>query len=616
MKRTIPDFCRSDVSPPDHPTHDPKIRGPRDQVATALRPRRFVPPFGKKRCLLVLAAAVLMASGCGEQSNDTRGKVTLPTAREPNARQTSPAAAASQIRFTDKAAAWGVNFVPRNGREQNHFTILESLGTGVAITDIDADGRPDIIAAGGGTFDQSGQPVGLPTGLFRQRPQTHFSRVVDAAGLNSHSAYTHGIATADWDNDGFEDVLITGYRTVRLFQNCGDGTFVDVTERAGLQQDAWSTSAAFLDADGDGNVELFVTNYVDWWPDPARECYVKGRRDVCPPGEFQAQHDHFYRSQGDGTFAECARDVGITEAGKGLAVISGDVDLDGDTDLYVANDTTANLLYLNSGSGQFVESGLISGSALGATAEAEGSMGVDFADFDLDGFPDIWVSNYENQSFAMYQSRGPAIFQHVSQITGISAVGQLYVGFGTVALDADLDGDQDIFAANGHVMYSTGRAPAEQRPLFYENLDGQNFRNIADQTGDYGRQDHMGRGVAAGDLDGDGRTDLVVAHSNAPLAVLQNQTPPRSRSFRVRLIGRPSNRSAIGAHLTWADGSRLRLATNGGSYLSAKHNQLEISQPMDAGSNRLDIHWPSGVLQKWDCDRFGLNVVVEPSDMN
>lgn len=559
---------------------------------------------------------LLSIIGCNGNSESTDSPVAIRETTEQTSVTETPDAKKTSIRFTDQAAEWGVDFVPRTGREQNHFTILESLGTGVAITDVDGDERPDIVAAGGGTFDEAAQPIGFPCGVFRQQPDRHFQNVTPQSVVDSQQAYTHGVVTADWNNDGFEDIVVTGYQSVRLFENAGDGTFLDVTTRAGLKQDSWSTSAAFLDADGDGHLELFVTNYVDWFPDPERECIVQGHRDVCPPGEFQAQQDHLYRNEGDGRMTEIAAEVGMTEAGKGLAVIAGDIDLDGDTDVYVANDTTANLLYLNDGRGTFEERGLISGCALGATAEAEGSMGVDFADFDQDGRPDIWVSNYENQSFAMYQSRGPAIFQHVSRITGISAVGQLYVGFGTVAFDADLDGDQDIFAANGHVMYASGKAPPDQQPLVYENMDGRVFRNVAEDTGEYGRKAHMGRGVAAGDLDGDGRIDLVVAHSNAPLAVLKNTSKTSGSFVRLKLHGRGTNRSAIGTTITTASGDQLRLSTSGGSYLSGSHKVLHFFLPRTSSSTRLKIKWPNGILQNRDCPEIDLNHVVQPPGMN
>lgn len=559
----------------------------------------------------LLAVLLLVSPGC----DSTDQPATAPVGEDSSvdlANLPPDVPSDTAIRFEDVAAEWGVNFTPTNGKEAGHYTILESLGSGVAICDFDNDGRPDIVLPGGGTFDANGQPIGTPTGIFRQHRPSQFADTSDDCGIHSHGAYTHGVVFGDWNNDGFEDAVITGYQTVLLFRNNGDGTFEDVTEQSGIEHDHWATSAAFLDADGDGNLELFVVNYVDWWPDTDRRCIVKGHRDVCPPGEFEAAADSLYFNNADGTFSEQAEHRGIDEKGKGLAAIAGDIDLDGDTDLYVANDTTANLLYLNDGNGHFTESGLISGCALGATLEAEGSMGAEFADFNSDGLPDIWVSNYENQSFAMYQSRGPGIFQHVSGVTGITAVGQLYVGFGTVAFDADLDGDEDIFAGNGHVMYESGAGPATQQPLIYENIEGRLFRNIANLTGNYGRSVHMARGVACGDMDGDGLPDLVVSHMNEPVAILQNQSIRQGNSLQLRLKGRIGNRSAIGATIRGPNGRALRLRISGGSYLSDSYASFtwgidDADYPKD-----ITVTWPDGTESTHPVSGEGGNLAVEP----
>ncbi len=556
-------------------------------------------------CLTVLVA--IITSGCGNVSDK-------PRTRDPQSQkslalsQNAVPHPESVIRFEDIAPQCGVHFVPKNGQEAGRFTILESLGTGVAVFDLDHDGSLDIIAMGGGTFDTDGLPKGNECGVFRQSGTLQFHRVEAACGLSSGDAYTHGVSVGDWNNDGFDDVLITGFKSAQLFRNCGDGTFENVTADAKLPQTSWSTSSAFLDADNDGDLEFYIVNYVDWDPANSPECVVKGHRDVCPPGRFDAISDWLFDNNGDGTFRDVSQMAGLSEGGKGLAVISGDVDLDGDTDLYIANDTNANFLYLNDGGGRFEEKALFAGCALGSTMEAEGSMGVEFADFNSDGLPDIWVSNYENQSFAMYESRAAGIFQHVSTIRGIASAGRLYVGFGTAALDADLDGDQDIFAANGHVMYESGTSRAQQLPLVYENMNGKGFRNVASQTGDYGTTLHMGRGLASGDLDNDGRMDLVVAHSNEPVAVLHNTTPCNRNWVAIELVGRSANRSAMGAYIEIEHS--VRLLTGGGSYVSDGSNRQVWAVSSDESVEVL-IFWPSGRRQTRKIPANGLNFIVE-----
>ena len=559
-------------------------------------------------CLYSILWLLIVGTGCTESPGrkESNGDDTTSHSEDSVESVTHPA---SQIRLAEITPDCGLNFVPRTGQEDGRFTILESLGTGVAVVDIDGDQNLDVIAIGGGAFDANGIPQGAENGVFRQRAIMKFANISSNTGLSDNTEYAHGVSVGDWNNDGFEDVLITGFRSIRLFQNGGDGTFEDVSSAAGFPEDLWSTSSAFLDADNDGDLEFYIVNYVNWTPENNPECRVNGHRDVCAPGSFAAISDLLFNNNGDGTFQNISQTVGLNEGGKGLAVISGDVDLDGDTDLYVANDTNANFLYINDGHGHFTDNALVAGCALGPTMDAEGSMGVEFADFNQDRLPDIWVSNYENQSFAMYESRGPGVFQHVSAIRGISAVGRLFVGFGTGAFDADLDGDQDIFAANGHVMYGEEMRPAPQLPLVYENFNGMMFRNVAALTGDFGTQVHMGRGVAIGDLNQDGRADLAIAHANEPLSILQNTTPTNADWVAVELIGQASNRSAIGACAIVNDS--IRLVTGGGSYLSDSANQLIWAVPQGARTVKIEIVWSSGLRQHEQISAGTVNIVRE-----
>jgi len=553
--------------------------------------------------VLLLFAAIGCAESSEKHTDDAAASMqsATPSQKVENA--------GTRIRLTEITPDCGLNFVARTGQEDGRFTILESLGTGVAMVDLDRDQMLDVIAIGGGTFDGSGIPQGRPHGIFRQYATLRFDDVSSLSGLCNDAAYSHGVSIGDWDNDGFEDVLITGFQSIRLFRNNGDGTFEDVSSAVSFPNDAWSTSSAFLDADGDGDLEFYIVNYVNWTPENNPECQVNGHRDVCPPGSFSAISDLLYNNNGDGSFQRISETSGLNEGGKGLAVISGDVDLDGDSDLYVANDTNANFLYINNGRGEFTDNALVAGCALGPTMDAEGSMGVEFADFNKDRLPDIWVSNYENQSFAMYESRAPGVFQHVSAIRGITAVGRLFVGFGTGAFDADLDGDLDIYAANGHVMYGEQSKPALQLPLVYENLDGAMFRNVAQQTGNYGTQVHMGRGVAFGDLDRDGRTDLAIAHSNEPVSILRNTSATDSGWVAVELVGKLGNRSAIGVHAVVNDS--VRLVTGGGSYLSDSSNQLIWAVPSGTKTSTIEVIWPSGVRQVQDISTNTVNIVWE-----
>jgi hypothetical protein len=553
--------------------------------------------------------ALATAGGCGNRVKPASG----PVAAAEETPRASSVAVETLARFTDVADSRGVKFMFRDGQEAGHFSILESLGGGVALFDFDGDGSLDIFLPGGGTFGENKEILGRPAALYRNGSDRSFLDVTRVAKVHEAPHYSHGTAAGDYDNDGFADLLVTGYGGLQSFHNHGDGTFVDAAQDTGLSDALWSSSAAWGDLNGDGVLDLYVAHYVNWSFDNHPFCAGNDKqREVCPPKTFEGLPDILYFGVGDGTFRDGSAEAGLMPAGKapevsmfdcdkGLGVLLADVDLDGDLDIYVANDTVPKFLYRNRGDGVFDEVGGQSGAALSDSATADGSMGLDIGDFNNDGLPDLWVANYERESLALYRNEGDCQFLHVSRSTGVTAVGSLFVSFGTLFFDFDRDGDEDIFVTNGHVIRYPISAPVKQLPLLFENRGGR-FVNVAPVAGPYLAEPHLGRGVASGDIDNDGDIDLVLSPINEPTAVLINESSDRNHWLRVRLIGVKSQRDAVGAHVTLVTsaGRQTRQVKGGGSYLSQSDLHCFFGIPGEATFERLSIRWPSGATLEFN----------------
>jgi hypothetical protein len=524
--------------------------------------------------------------------------------------------------FADRTPTSGVDFTYRNGEEADHFAILESLGGGVALLDYDGDGLVDIFLTGGGYFDgpDKKQIKGYPCRLYKNLGNWKFKDVTAEVGLDKPLFYTHGCAVADYDNDGWPDLLVTGWGRLALFHNLPDGKggrrFVDETQRAGLTDTLWSTSAAWADLDGDGFPDLYVCHYVDWSLEKNPPCYYgeDKKRDRCFPAKFKALPHTLYRNNRDGTFTDVSRQAGLlekhsVESSKGLGVIVADFDEDGRPDIYVTNDERDSLLYINLGGMKFQEVGLPRGVARDDDGNVNGSMGVDAADYDGSGHLSLFVTNFHNELHALYRNRGGGQFVYASRSAGIGAIGLTYVGFGTGFLDFDRDGAEDIFIANGHVLrHPPSPAEGKQRPVLLRNLrkPGDNparvrFENVTGKAGPYFQNRFYGRGAAFGDLDNDGRIDIVVSHLNEPVVLLQNTVDNDNHWLGIDLVGK-AYRDAVGAQLTLEVGDQklVRAVKGGGSYLSASDRRVLFGLGPRPDSGRLTVKWPSGTIQTWN----------------
>jgi hypothetical protein len=517
------------------------------------------------------------------------------------------------LRFDELASVRALDLRYDNGSEAGVNAILESLGGGVAAIDYDRDGWCDLVFPGGGSFAER-TTRGLPTRLLRRTEVNQAARVEVFAGLGEPKHYSHGAAAGDFDNDGFGDLLITGFGGLTLWRNLGDGTFEDVTGPARLDDSSWSSSAAWGDLNGDGHPDVYVAHYVNWSFNNNPPCKgPAGQADVCPPRAFDGLDDIVYFSEGDGTFRAAGPETGLAPQGKGLGVLVADFDRDGDSDVYVANDTVPNFYYVNDGRGGLEESGQATGTALDDMAGSTGSMGVAATDYDRDGGLDLWVANYEDELLALYRNLKNGSFQHVSRRVGVGRIGTLYVGFGCVAGDFDLDGDEDMAVANGHVVHHPRNAPVKQEPLLLLNSGAGQFAR--EKPAGYFSEPHLGRGLATVDLDRDGQSDLVFTNTHEPAAALINRTVSTGgsgpggdgqrggsgRSLRVRLVGRRAAREPVGASavLSTSAGELLRPVIGGGSYLSTCEPVLHWGLP-DGGTIRgLEVTWPGGAKQTW-----------------
>jgi hypothetical protein len=530
--------------------------------------------------------------------------------------------------FEDITSASGVAFSYRNGEETaDHVAILESLGGGVALLDYNGDNLLDIFLPGGGFYTGDDKKIiaGCPCKLYKNLGNNRFQDVTVEAGLGKRAGgqpwfYSHGAAVADYDRDGWPDLLVTGWGHISLFHNVAieasnprrGRRFVDVTSEAGLDRGiTWATSAAFGDLDGDGFPDLYVCQYVNWSFANNLHCSDGKIIDICPPKNFDGLPHKVYRNNGKGRFVDVSDKAGLVAAGrdscKGLGVLMVDLNDDGKPDIYVANDTTKKLLYINRskpGEVRLEEVGSTSGTAFDDRGNTNGSMGLDAADFDESGKPCLWVTNYENELHGLYRNQirsNRIAFQFHTNVVGLAEMGQKYVGWGTAFLDMDADGLEDLFVANGHVMrFQHFQGVTRQQPaLLFQNLGGR-FIDVRGQLGEYGRTNHLARGVAVGDLDNDGRPDLVICHQNEPTALLHGIGGKGNHWLGVQLMG-DANADIVGAKAELRVGKRTltRFVKGGGSYLSASDRRLLFGIGESAKVDSLTVIWPNRDKQEF-----------------
>lgn len=504
----------------------------------------------------------------------------------------------------------GVNFTYYGNPSPEHF-MTEQNGGGAAVCDFDGDGLPDLFLVNGSNAEHPAEPAtdshrlylnrGTETGPLRFQDVSRESRL-NVAGFGM------GAVAGDYDNDGFCDLFICYYGQDQLWHNNGDGTFDNVTEAATIGDPEWSASAAFADLDADGDLDLYVTNYVVYTAnDPP--CFSQHQTPVkisCGPIGRTAQVDRLWENLGDGRFADASERSGIhsVAAGKGLAVEIVDLDGDDQLDIYVANDTTDNFLFQNAGGLQFSEIGRQAGVAVSADGTPGSSMGIACADFDGNQRPDLFVTNFENSANDYYDNQFETTFLHRSSALGLDSPSRPMLAFGTVAADFELDGWPDIFVANGHIWDLRALQFGhlyEMPPQLFHNSLGRRFQDVSASAGTYFNQQWLGRSAATGDLDRDGDADLVVTHELQPAAILQNDSARRGQSSIVRLIGTTATRQPLGLKVTYVSRGVTRVAhvTAGGSF-QASHEPMAILTCGSAETiDSVTVHWKAGQREVW-----------------
>lgn len=571
--------------------------------------------MNRRTSRLVIGAGIVAATA-GIVALSWRIGAVSPFIDRPAPNTNKPTAAPTQ----KPGQPWFVNVAAERKIDFRHFDpatpqhyIQETMGSGLGWIDYDNDGWLDLICVQDGPLHPvEGAKSGPTNKLYRNRGDGSFSDVTEATGL-ARRGFGQGCAVGDFDNDGFDDLVVTYWRGIVLYHNEAKDAgrrFVDVTAQAGLANPHWATSCAWGDVDGDGFLDLYVCNYCEVNLDKYVDCEFGLDRlpGSCPPWAFPSTSHRLFRNNGNGTFTDISKSAGIAGASPapGLGVIMTDLDGDGRIDIFVANDMRPAYLFHNQGGGRFVERALASGCGLDANGRSVAGMGIEAGDVDGSGRPSLFVTNFHNVPNILYRNMGKLLFHDWSIRSNLAAPSIDRLGFGTVFCDADLDGRLDIAVANGHVSRTAPqafRADYEQQAQLFLGIGPARFRDISGESGDYFLEKRVGRGLAWADFDNDGRPDLAFSHVGEATALLHNRTETANHWIRLELVGdgKKSNRNAIGARIEIATelGKQTRFIHGGGSYLSASDRRQLVGLGKADEVKRVSVRWPSGRAQEF-----------------
>ena len=505
------------------------------------------------------------------------------------------------VQFSNFTSSAGIQFRHENGATPDKY-LPETMGAGAVFFDYDSDGWLDIFLVNGGSFSDAGKAARAQHRLYRNTGAGVYRDVTGASGIAAFG-YGMGACSADYDNDGWADLYVTGIGGNRLYHNTGKEGLTDVTPHAGVAAGMWSSSCGFGDVDNDGDVDLLVTRYVDFSPENNKYCRFDKLTAYCHPNVYSPLHNILYRNNGDGTFTDNSRESGIgAVTGNGLGVVFGDYDNDGWTDIYVANDSSPSFLFHNKGAGVFEEVGLRAGVAVGTNGKPLAGMGTDMGDIDGDGLLDIFVTNLSEQTHSLYRNLGKGLFDNITFPSGVGKATLPFVGFGTAFFDYDNDMDLDLAVANGDVIDNIDdlrdQRSYKQLNLLLQNDGSGKFREVGPGSGPGFALKKASRALAVGDIDNDGDLDLLIANVGDTADLLRNDGGNRQNSLLVRTVGSKSNRDGIGARLRLTIGKRvlLRYVKAGSSYLAQNDLRVHFGLGNAPRADRLEILWPSGVV--------------------
>jgi len=563
-------------------------------------------------------------------TKDTTTKDIDSKPASPSAAEETEVATTTRIQFEDVSSKSGVDVLLCSGERRKLHGILEAVGAGISLMDYDLDGLQDIVIPGGADRPREGNVIGFPGSLYRAFEPFRFVSVETVARFDLSNFASQNVAVGDIDNDGFDDVFVSGYGGIQCFLNQGDGTFAKLPPSSGLTDELWSSVSVVADLNGDTFPDLYVARYVNWSPIKNPPCYTRSSvtnpstpvqsdnqtQISCGPLDFDPIDDRIFFSNGDGTFTDVSTKAGVAQGGRGLAILAADLDDDRDLEIYVANDSDQNFLYRNNANGTLSEIAVRSGVATGKDGISQGSMAISIGDLSGDKKPDLFICNFMNELPAIYISRGRLNFRFSTGERGIDLLGKEQVSWGSSIMDFDNDGDEDVIVVSGNVDNDETKNSYYQTASLLENVGNGMLRDNSKIAGGFFVQAKPARGLATTDFDGDGKMDFVTSNLDLPIGILKNASQDECHWLQIKTIGVKSARNPIGTVIELRSGDKcwVRQVVSGGSFSSSSDFTVHVGVGKEASLPALlTLRWPSGITDEMQIDHWDQRLTIVES---